>query len=121
MSTTKMFWIIIIFLALSIFALSSFGQSNNGVDYKNYTPEKKARVISDNLKPVLNLSDKQYNEIYNIYLDRIRWKSVNNVDGIYDKSLKRKNYEMFKSKLNGVLTIDQLKDLKKYCNSKKKQ
>ena len=120
MNTSKLLIGTIIFLAFFIFAMSSFGQSKNTKEYKDCTPEEKAKIISDNLKPVLNLSDEQYSKIYNIYLDRIRWKSVNEVAGMDDnKSLRRKKFEEFKLSLKNVLTSEQLASMKQYCESRK--
>jgi hypothetical protein len=121
MNTSKLLLGVMVTLAFFIFAMSSFGQSkyNNKV-YKDCTPEEKASIISDNLKPVLKLNDEQYNKIYNIYLDRIRWKSVNEVAGMQNKSLRRKKLEEFRSGLKTVLTKEQQESFKKYCESRNK-
>ena len=120
MNTTKLLLRTIMFLVFFVFAMSSFGQSKNNKDYKDCTPEEKAAVIADNLKPVLNLTDNQYTQIYNIYLDRIRWKSVNEVAGMdNNKSIRRKKFEEFKTGLKKILTVDQLDLMKSYCDSKR--
>jgi hypothetical protein len=120
MSTPKIFIGTIILIIFIIFTLSSFGQSKNNKEYKECTPEEKAQIVTDNLKPVLNLSDEQYVKIYNIYLDRIRWKSINEVAGTGDnKSIRRKKFEEFKSNLKNVLTAEQQAGMKQYCESRK--
>jgi hypothetical protein len=122
MNTSKLFICTIAFLFFIVFALNSFGQSKNNKDYRDCTPEEKAAIIADNLKPVLNLSDAQYNKIYIVYLDRIRWKSVNEVAGIVDnKSIRRKKFEEFKANLRNVLTEEQLESMKSYCESIKER
>jgi|WetSurMetagenome_2_1015567.scaffolds.fasta_scaffold18320_3 hypothetical protein len=120
MNTSKVLLGFMVTLAFFIFAMSSFGQSKYNKEYKDCTPEEKASIITDNLKPVLKLSDEQYIKIYNIYLDRIRWKSVNEVTGMQNKSLRRKKLEEFKSGLKTILTKEQQESLKNYCESRKK-
>lgn len=110
----------IIIIILFVFTLSSFGQSKINKEYKDCSPEEKAKIITDNLKPVLELSEMQYDEIYNIYLDRIRWKSVNENSGYANKSINRKKYNEFKMRVKKVLTKIQQEDLRLYCLSKKK-
>ncbi|MCX6164899.1 MAG: hypothetical protein NTU73_08590 [Ignavibacteriae bacterium] len=120
MNISKLLLGTMVTIILFIFTMSSFGQSKNNKEYKDCTPEEKASIISDNLKPVLNLSDEQYTKIYNVYLDRIRWKSVNEVAGMQNKSLRRKKFEEFKYKLKTILSQEQQESFKKYCESKKK-
>jgi hypothetical protein len=120
MKASKLLLGTIVALAFFIFALSSFGQSKMK-EYKDCTPEEKAMIIVENLTPVLNLDNAQSEKLYNLYLDRIRWKSMNAVAGTENnKSLRRKKYEEFKTKLNDILTVEQIKSMKSYCDSKKK-
>jgi hypothetical protein len=109
----------IIIFVFFLFAVSSFSQSKMK-EYKDCTPEEKAMIIVENLTPVLNLDDTQSENLYNLYLDRIKWKSINEVAGTdNNKSLNRKKYVEFKTKLNDILTAEQIKNMKSYCDSKK--
>jgi hypothetical protein len=120
MKSTKLLLGTIATLAFFIFAMSGFGQSKYK-EYKDCKPEEKAKIIVENLTPVLNLDNEQYSRIYNLYLDRIRWKSVNEVAGVKNnKSINRKKYEEFKSNLKNVLTEKQQVNMKLYCESRKK-
>ncbi len=108
-------------LTLTLFAvivLSANAYSQNDTKQYKYTAEEKAKLIVDDLKTVLNLSNDQYTQLYNLYVQRINEIRTNRA-GTIDKDSKKQKSKEFNNSVKAILSEQQWTDYKKYWKDKK--
>lgn len=108
-------------LTLTLFAvivLSANAYSQNDTKQYKYTAEEKAKLIVDDLKTVLNLSNDQYTQLYNLYVQRINEIRTNR-GGTIDKDSKKQKSKEFNNSVKAILSDQQWEDYKKYWKDKK--
>lgn len=97
-------------LFLALLAGNIYAQQKGG---PHKTPEEFARHRSDMLKTELQLTDEQYNQVYNIFLEESRRieserEKINGLDEDARDDFRAKNREQLLEKMKGVLTKEQL-------------
>lgn len=119
MKKLKLFGFVIIIFGI-IFAYSNtYAQKD---DKQKLTPEEKSAKIVDELKPVLNLTDQQYSDLYNLYLERFKEIKSNRESGIKpDKETKKAKRKEFRENLQKILTEEQHAKFKEFWKDKKKE
>jgi hypothetical protein len=115
-------------IKLTVFVILLFGilftysssYSQNG-DKVKLTPEEKSAKIVDELKPKLNLTDQQYSDMYNLYLERFKEIKSNRESGMKpDKETKKAKRQEFREKIQKILTDEQYNQFKEFWKDKKK-
>jgi len=114
MKTLKIFTLAL--FAMLVLSANSYSQ-NDTKQYK-YTAEEKAKLIVDDLKPVLNLSNDQYTQLYNLYVQRIN-EVRSNKGGTIDKDTRKTKSKEFNNAVKAILSDQQWEDYKKYWKDKK--
>lgn len=113
----------LIFSLLLVFAFAvgtSYAQNN---DFKNMDPSAKATKMADKMKKNLNLTDAQYNSVYNIFYNHMT--EMQSIKGKYEKgsaemkSYRKQKREELKKSLSGVLTSEQINTMEE--NHKKRK
>jgi len=104
MVTPKSLATMFIALIIMAFTINSYAQDSKD----KYTPEEKAKKMTDKMKSSLNLTDEQYPKMYSLNLDMIKWKKDNKA-GNLSKDEKKKKREEFKASKENILTAEQQK------------
>jgi len=99
--------------SIMLMAATAFGQQ---MDKSKKTPEEHATKRSENLKKELNLTDDQYNKIYQIHLDKANAREMKraNKDEASKMSKetrmaeRKKEIEELDTEIKSVLTEDQI-------------
>ncbi|HMS64428.1 MAG TPA: hypothetical protein PKD83_04145 [Ignavibacteria bacterium] len=127
------FLLIFIFLLYTGTVFSQNDQKNNDDTYKHHekvkkSPEERATKMTDRMNKNLSLSDGQYKEIYNLFLNRANEHAQNkekykSLDKESRKQLRNENKETFRKQLESILNKDQiakLQEMKAKHKEKKK-
>ncbi len=109
---------ILTFALFAVLILAANSYSQNDTKQYKYTAEEKAKLIVDDLKPVLNLSNDQYTQLYNLYVQRIKEIRTNKT-GTDDKSSSKIKSKEFNESVKAILSDQQWEDYKKYWKDKK--
>ena len=118
MNKIKLTGFVIILLGLIFSYTNSYSQNDGNA---KLTPEEKASKIVDELKPKLNLTDQQYSDLYNLYLERFKEIKSNRESGIKpDKDTKKAKRTEFREKVQKILTDEQYDKFKEFWKDKKK-
>ena len=112
----------LIFIALFSFSVNSYSQKDEKAPKK--TPEELARKIADTLRIELQLSDTQYDQVYDIFLshiskvreDRKKYGKEDTEDRQNARKERRKN---LKAELDNVLSDEQMVKLKELHKERK--
>ena len=103
----------IIFAAVALlFSVSLFAQ---GPQRREFKPEDMATRVTDGLKKALDLNEKQYKSVYNLYLKRGEEMKARRDNGQQDQQVDRearreemkKNQEAMNAELKKILTAEQ--------------
>lgn len=118
MNKIKLIGFVITLLGLIFAYTNSYSQNDGNV---KLTPEEKATKIVNELKPKLNLTDQQYSDLYNLYLERFKEIKTNRESGIKpDKETKKVKRTEFREKVQKILTNEQYDGFKEFWKDKKK-
>ena len=112
----------ILILAIFFSLVSSYAQVD--VKHSKKTPEEIARKIADKLQDELQLSDTQYDQVYEIFLKHITQVHADREKYGKEDSEERKNAIMdrrknLKSELENVLSDEQMEKLKELRKKRK--
>lgn len=119
MKKLKLLGFVIILFGIILANSNSYAQKDDKV---KLTPEEKSSKIVDELKPVLSLTDQQYNDLYNLYLGRFKEIKSNRENGIKpDKETKKAKRKDFREKMQNILTEEQQVKFKEFWKDKKKE
>lgn len=119
MNKIKLTGFVIILLGLIFVYTNSYSQNDGNA---KLTPEEKATKIVDELKPKLNLTEQQYSDLYNLYLERFKEIKTNRESGIKpDKETKKGKRQEFRDKIQKILTEEQYSQFKEFWKDKKKE
>lgn len=118
MKKIKLIGFVILLFGIIFTYSNSYSQNDGNV---KLTPEEKSAKIADELKPVLSLTDQQYNDLYNLYLERFKDIKSNREKGIKpDKETKKAKRVEFREKMQKILSDEQYNKFKEYWKDKKK-
>lgn len=112
----------LIFIALLFFSVNSYSQYDEKTPKK--TPEELARKIADTLRTEIQLSDTQYDQVYDIFLshinrvrdDRQKYGKEDTEGRQNARNERRKN---LKAELDNVLSDEQMEKLKELHKQRK--
>ena len=112
----------LIIIALLFFSVNSFSQNDEKAPKK--TPEELARKIADTLRTELQLSDTQYNQVYDIFLNHInRVREDRQKYGKEDtegrQTARKDRRKNLKAELDNVLSDEQMAKLKELHKERK--
>ncbi|MBN1633972.1 MAG: hypothetical protein JW917_07405 [Ignavibacteria bacterium] len=118
MKKIKLIGFVILLFGIIFTYSNSYSQNDGNV---KPTPEEKSAKIVDELKPKLNLTDQQYNDLYNLYLERFKELKSNRESGIKpDKETKNAKRKDFREKIQKILSEEQYNQFKDFWKDKKK-
>lgn len=121
---------LVITLLLIIFAVSASNTFSQQSEKIKKSPEERAAKIADRMKKNLSLSDEQYKQVYNLFLEKTNDRKANKeklmaMDKESRKQFKMAGKEEFIKQLSGILNPDQMKkfeeNMKKYKDGKSKK
>lgn len=112
----------LIVIALLFISANSYSQNDEKAPKK--TPEELARKITDTLRTELQLSDTQYDRVYDIFLSHInRMRDDRQKYGKEDteerQNAKKERRKNLKSELDNVLSDEQMEKLKELHKERK--
>ncbi len=112
----------LIIIALLFFSVNSFSQNDEKAPKK--TPEELARKIADTLRTELQLSDTQYDQVYDIFLNHInRVREDRQKYGKEDtegrQNARKERRKNLKAELDNVLSDEQMEKLKELHKERK--
>lgn len=122
MFKSKIFSIIVILIAL-IGLNTTFAQVNDDVKKPKKTPEEIAKMVTDRMQKRLNLTDAQYQSIYDIMLARIteRRKEREQFQGEQKafRETQREKNKAAREQIKSILTDEQKAQIKEMRKQKK--
>jgi ABC-type phosphate transport system substrate-binding protein len=119
MKNLKLFGFVIILFGIIFSYPNTYAQKDDKV---KLTPEEKSAKIVDELKPVLSLTDQQYSDLYNLYLERFKEIKSNRESGIKpDKETKKAKRKDFREKIQKILSEEQYEKFKEFWKDKKRE
>ena len=112
----------LIIIALLFFSVNSYSQNDGKVPKK--TPEELARKIADTLRTELQLSDTQYDQVYDIFLSHINKvreerQKYGKEDTEGRQNARKERRKNLKAELENVLSGDQMAKLKELHKERK--
>ena len=112
----------LIIIALLFFSVNSYSQNDGKVPKK--TPEELARNIADTLRTELQLSDTQYDQVYDIFLSHINKvredrQKYGKEDTEGRQNARKERRKNLKAELENVLSGDQMAKLKELHKERK--
>lgn len=109
----KSITIAILILNIALFTGIAFSQQKDKV---NKTPEEFAQKRADRMKKNLSLSDEQYKQVYDLFLNKAQERKLNkekykDLDKTSRKELKKQNRDKFSLQLKEILNKEQVEKL----------
>ena len=116
------FVLTLIIIALLFFSANSYSQNDEKASKK--TPEELARKIADTLRTELQLSDTQYDRVYDIFLSHINKvredrQKYGKEDTEGSQNARKERRKNLKTELENVLSDDQMAKLKELHKERK--
>ena len=90
-----------------VFSIGIFAQQPQRGERREFKPEDMAAMQANRMKKELNLDDKQYQSVYNLFLKRARPQQGQQVDREARRAEMQKRHEAMQTELKKILTPEQ--------------